>query len=288
MIAADLPFESSTATRLMAIARHPWISNPAHAQLLPDSWPTAYELTKLPNDALEKAKENGDINPRMSRREATALVREAVPPKPKRKKPEQEEPGSNDNAAEADADMVRQWANSFSVHAKDNIGLMQEWTRRFGKVWKKCPKTQDMRRTAQKVADEWDTILKVIDSSLADPNAEKEGKPKSGAERMRAWRQRQKETEGEMADGAQIDLEECIANAKAAEGDKTEKIASAADVTTTPKSEPPVFDTAAEAEAYAAKTGKPANQRLVLWQPPTQWNPQAGRSEPIKPAAEQT
>src|SRR6516225_6239229 len=55
MIEADLPFESSTAQRLMSIARHPMVSNPAHVQLMPPSWGTMYELTKLPDKAFETA-----------------------------------------------------------------------------------------------------------------------------------------------------------------------------------------------------------------------------------------
>jgi hypothetical protein len=208
MIAAHLPFDTSTAQRLMKIARDERIAKAARAQLLPNAWGTMYELTKLPSPAFESAVTAGDINPHMTRAEAITLVREAVPPKEKRKKPK--EP---DNAAEAD--MVKQWANSFSVHARDNIGLIAEWTRRFGKLWKKCPKTQEMRKTARKVADEWDSILKVIDDSLADPNAKDTApKPKTGAERTAAWRQRKKEAEG----GEQIDLEECIAEKVAQEG----------------------------------------------------------------------
>jgi hypothetical protein len=213
-VAAHLPFDITTAQRLMKIARDERIAKAARGQLLPDSWRIAYELTMLPSPAFETAVTAGDIHPRMTRAHAITLVREAVPPKEKRKK----KPKEPSNAAEAD--MIKQWANSFSVHARDNIGLSAQWTKRFGKLWKKCPKTQEMRKTARKCADEWDSILKVIDESLADPNAEADSKPKTGAERTRAYRQRQKakEAEGEKTeDGAQIDLEECIAKAKAAE-----------------------------------------------------------------------
>ena len=47
MVASELPFGDRTARRLMAIARHPRISNRTHASLLPPSWMTLFELTKL-------------------------------------------------------------------------------------------------------------------------------------------------------------------------------------------------------------------------------------------------
>jgi hypothetical protein len=50
MIKHDLPFKAATAQRLMKIAADPKIANAAHAQLLPASWCTLYELTKLPKE----------------------------------------------------------------------------------------------------------------------------------------------------------------------------------------------------------------------------------------------
>jgi hypothetical protein len=50
MIENELPFLSSTAQRLMAIARDRRLTNPAHMQLLPPSWDTLYELTKLDDE----------------------------------------------------------------------------------------------------------------------------------------------------------------------------------------------------------------------------------------------
>src|SRR5690242_534661 len=37
-----------TARRLMAVAQHPVIAKGTHASLLPPSWTTLYELTRLP------------------------------------------------------------------------------------------------------------------------------------------------------------------------------------------------------------------------------------------------
>lgn len=48
------PFSERTAQRLMAIARHPVLSNPTHASHLPASWATLYELTTIADQALEQ------------------------------------------------------------------------------------------------------------------------------------------------------------------------------------------------------------------------------------------
>src|SRR5262245_54632011 len=48
MIELDLPFGERVAQRLMAIARHPVLSDPTHESGLPRSYITLYELSKLP------------------------------------------------------------------------------------------------------------------------------------------------------------------------------------------------------------------------------------------------
>jgi hypothetical protein len=73
MIENDLPFSASTAQRLMAIARDPRLSNPAHVQLLPASWGTLYELTKLSDEEFAEAIENNIIRPDMLRGEAELI-----------------------------------------------------------------------------------------------------------------------------------------------------------------------------------------------------------------------
>lgn len=51
----------------MAVARNPAISKTAHAPLLPASWMTLYELTKLPGDKLEIALSEGWVRPETQR-----------------------------------------------------------------------------------------------------------------------------------------------------------------------------------------------------------------------------
>jgi N6-adenosine-specific RNA methylase IME4 len=75
MVERSLPFTSSTAQRLIKIARDPRLSNPAHVQLLPNQWGTLYELTKLDNETFEKNLADGSINPDMLRTSAVRINR---------------------------------------------------------------------------------------------------------------------------------------------------------------------------------------------------------------------
>lgn len=64
----DLPFHRSTAARLMAIAEDPRLSNDAHVQhLLPASWGTLYELTKLDDATFTSRVADGSIHPQLER-----------------------------------------------------------------------------------------------------------------------------------------------------------------------------------------------------------------------------
>ena len=46
-------------TRLMQIARNPVLTNIAHARLLPPSWYTVFELSRLPDQMLLDALRDG-------------------------------------------------------------------------------------------------------------------------------------------------------------------------------------------------------------------------------------
>jgi len=69
MVQQKLPFVPQTARKLMAIARHPIISNRAHVRDLPASWATLYKLTKLPIGNLRTKFADGSINPKLERKE---------------------------------------------------------------------------------------------------------------------------------------------------------------------------------------------------------------------------
>lgn len=62
MAEQDLPFKDiSTAQRLMKVANDSRLTNAAHVQLLPSSWGTLYELTKLDDDTWALALDRGLI-----------------------------------------------------------------------------------------------------------------------------------------------------------------------------------------------------------------------------------
>ncbi|SFJ53221.1 hypothetical protein [Bradyrhizobium sp. Gha] len=76
MVRSKLPFSERTAQMLMKIAGHPVLSNPKHVSLLPPSWGTLYELTKLPDNKLLTGIRDGTITPKLERRDAAALHRD--------------------------------------------------------------------------------------------------------------------------------------------------------------------------------------------------------------------
>ncbi len=69
-----LPFGTGTANMLMAIARHPVLSNPKFSSDLPPLWYSLYGLAQLPNDELEAMLQDGRINPELKGREIEALI----------------------------------------------------------------------------------------------------------------------------------------------------------------------------------------------------------------------
>lgn len=76
MIKSDkVPFGVRTAQFLMAIAEHSILSNTKHASLLPPSWMTVYELTRLPDEPLREMLSNGTIHPDIQRSEVVKLRR---------------------------------------------------------------------------------------------------------------------------------------------------------------------------------------------------------------------
>jgi hypothetical protein len=68
-----LDFDQTIAQRLMKIARDPWLSNPAHAPLLPKHWTTLFELTKLSDEEREQALEEGSISKDMQRADVNKI-----------------------------------------------------------------------------------------------------------------------------------------------------------------------------------------------------------------------
>jgi hypothetical protein len=77
LLQRKLPFESSVARKLQRIAANSVLC--AHVHKLPPAWGTLYELSKLEDEVLRAAIEYGRINPKMERKDATAL--RGLPPK---------------------------------------------------------------------------------------------------------------------------------------------------------------------------------------------------------------
>jgi len=68
MCETELAFGARTARRLMSIVKDPRLADRAHAHVLPNSWMTIYELTKVDDDTFAQAIEDGTINPKMERK----------------------------------------------------------------------------------------------------------------------------------------------------------------------------------------------------------------------------
>lgn len=77
MCEGELPFSARTAQRLMSISHDRRLTNATHASVLPPSWYTLYELTKLDDDTLTCAIDSGAIHTEMQRKDATLLLNES-------------------------------------------------------------------------------------------------------------------------------------------------------------------------------------------------------------------
>jgi hypothetical protein len=90
LIESELPFDRTTAFRLITIAQHPIVSNVANWQHLPTSWRTLYELTKVDQKLLSEKLESGEINAKTDGKSAKAL---RPHPKPSQRKKQRTEIG---------------------------------------------------------------------------------------------------------------------------------------------------------------------------------------------------
>src|SRR6266478_5511075 len=82
MIKNDLPFGEDTAERLIKIARDPRLSNSAHGRILPPSWRTLFELTKLNDEQFDRLVAAGVIRADMHRWEIEGLASVDYTPSP--------------------------------------------------------------------------------------------------------------------------------------------------------------------------------------------------------------
>lgn len=76
MIEQHLPFVRRTADRLIAISQDERIAT--HASLMPPSWTTMYELTRLDDEAFTARIDDGTINAEMERKDVAQAVKQQV------------------------------------------------------------------------------------------------------------------------------------------------------------------------------------------------------------------
>jgi len=69
-----LPFGDRTAQRLMQTVKNPVLTNPTHGSVLPPSWRTIHELSKVPEPELVRAFEDGRITPDIERKDVKAII----------------------------------------------------------------------------------------------------------------------------------------------------------------------------------------------------------------------
>jgi hypothetical protein len=69
MVESDLPFNRHTAHKLMQIAGDKRLTNVSHGKLLPPSWTSFYELTKLDDDTFDQKLRDGTIHAGMQRKD---------------------------------------------------------------------------------------------------------------------------------------------------------------------------------------------------------------------------
>jgi hypothetical protein len=136
-VAKPLGFHESTARRLMIIVAHKELTNRAHVHVLPPSWGTLYELTKVPEPTLRKALTNGSIRPDMERREVASLRGRASQGKPRPGVPAGSTPMSrfSREAQEAIETLSVEEAESLIAEIEALLAILQKrLTRRKGSI----------------------------------------------------------------------------------------------------------------------------------------------------------
>jgi hypothetical protein len=128
MVESDLSFGPRTAQRLMAIASHMVLSNPTHVSLLPPSWGTLYELSRLPQTLLLTKIKEGAIHPGMERKDVKALC----PPLEPEQRDDDLPPDYEGTASAPEPDNVEPnpiteaWANASTLEKQ--IFVREHWT----------------------------------------------------------------------------------------------------------------------------------------------------------------
>ena len=75
MIKNELPFSERSAQMLMKVAGDERLLNTNHGSLLPPSWRTLHEITKLNDEQFDRALDEGIINPNMKRADVSHFLK---------------------------------------------------------------------------------------------------------------------------------------------------------------------------------------------------------------------
>jgi phage N-6-adenine-methyltransferase len=158
MVESKLPFGSRTARRLMSIARDVRLSDRTHGSVLPTSWRTLYELTKLSDETFEAGINRGIIRPDMERKDLRNLGLDDEDEEPKHVRgtfgtgenewftPIQFIDAARDVMGEIDLDPATHPVAQRTIRARtfftagDN-GLSRPW---YGRVWLNPPYAQPL------------------------------------------------------------------------------------------------------------------------------------------------
>jgi hypothetical protein len=153
MVQTKLPFGPDTARMLMAIARHPVISKPEHVRVLPPSWGTLYQLTKLPDPLLTAKIKDGTITPELERKDVPKLL---PPPEKKKPKPEaqvDDDDAPGDDDAQPCDDEETNWRRGLLHRANVAIADAQ-----FEDSWSRFHVDRVIEEIVQRAADAWSNL----------------------------------------------------------------------------------------------------------------------------------
>jgi hypothetical protein len=129
-----IPLSQITAGIFMQIANHRQLSDPVHVQDLPSSWGTLYELTKLPDRALDNAFKEGRITPAMERKEVKALMpvpaARPAPPTATRAAESTSEP----KAASAPSELPQARTRATGTEFDQALDEGRQWMRRWAHI----------------------------------------------------------------------------------------------------------------------------------------------------------
>jgi hypothetical protein len=129
MVRLKLPFTPRTAQMFMQIAKHPVISNPKHVSLLPPSWGTLYQITRLPLDLVKECVGDKRINPKTERKDIAALAGKQPKKKTRNAAAIPQSKGQAKKLTRAALNVPQPYPVRDEVAADEEIGLLREFAK---------------------------------------------------------------------------------------------------------------------------------------------------------------